>query len=78
MSNYYRHFKGRYYEALMMARSALGPDEMSVVYRNVETNEVWIRPYKDFHGLLAGGRRRFKWVDRAEIIEHGVKLIEGD
>lgn len=43
----YRHFKGHIYEVI-----AIGKDSedlsLKVVYRNIDTKEVWIRDKKEF------------------------------
>ena len=43
----YKHFKGHIYEVLAIAKDS---EDLSlkVVYKNVETEEVWVRPIDEF------------------------------
>lgn len=43
----YKHFKGHIYEVLAVAKDS---EDLSlkVVYKNVETEEVWVRPIDEF------------------------------
>ena len=43
----YRHFKGHIYEVIAIAKDSETVKDM-VVYQNVETKEVWVRPYEMF------------------------------
>lgn len=43
----YRHFKGHIYEIVCVAKSAEDTSEM-VVYKNVDTGEIWVRDKKEF------------------------------
>lgn len=43
----YRHFKGAETEVLMEAKHSETLEEM-VVYRHLDTGEIWVRPKKMF------------------------------
>ena len=43
----YKHFKGHIYKVLMLAKDSEDLS-MKVVYQNVETSEVWVRPLISF------------------------------
>jgi len=44
----YRHFKGDDYEALGVGRNSLDYSEELVIYRSVDSRELWVRPLSDF------------------------------
>ena len=50
----YKHFKGHSYKVLMIAYDSdkyneNNPlDSRMVVYQNVESKEIWVRPYDEF------------------------------
>lgn len=44
----YRHFKGGIYEALFVARNSENRDEECVVYRSLDTGDIWFRPLAMF------------------------------
>ena len=43
----YRHFKGGEYEVLGVAKHSETLENL-VVYKNIEKNELWVRPLKNF------------------------------
>lgn len=47
----YHHFKGHDYKVLSVARHS---EDLSyfVVYENIESHEVWVRPYDEFISLV--------------------------
>ncbi len=64
----YRHYKGQDYLVLGVARHS-ETEEPFVVYVRLYAREgcpFWIRPYKDFIGLVAGPKgkkvKRFRFV----------------
>lgn len=44
----YRHFKGKEYEVLGVGRNSLDYSEELVIYRSVDSGELWARPLADF------------------------------
>ena len=57
----YRHFKGGEYELMSMARHSESMEEL-VIYKSLETGEVWARPKSMFIGK-AGDQRRFTLLE---------------
>lgn len=60
----YLHFKGAKIEVLMEAKHSETLEEM-VVYRHLDTGEVWVRPKKMFlEKVTIGGKKvpRFKYL----------------
>ena len=47
----YKHFKGHIYKVLAIGKNSEDLTEM-VVYENIKTHEVWIRPYDMFNSLV--------------------------
>lgn len=43
----YKHFKGHIYKVLTLAKDSEDLS-MKVVYQNIETDEVWVRPLTEF------------------------------
>ena len=56
---FYKHFKGSIYEKLFVATDSTTLERV-VVYRNMDNDEVWTRPYAEFHGMHKSGVKRFK------------------
>lgn len=62
----YLHFKGAKIEVLMEAKHSETLEEM-VVYRHLNTSEVWVRPKKMFlEKVTIGGKKvpRFKYLGK--------------
>lgn len=60
----YRHFKGAEIEVLMGAKHSETLEEM-VVYRHLDTGEIWVRPKKMFlEKVVVRGKKvpRFKYI----------------
>ena len=47
----YHHFKGRDYEVVNIGTHSETQEKM-VIYKNLDTNEIWIRPYEMFNSLV--------------------------
>jgi len=62
----YRHYKGKYYEVLLLARHS-ETEEWMVVYKTLYDEEsIWVRPYKMF---IEKVEVEGKLVDRFEKLE---------
>ena len=54
----YRHFKGHIYKVIAIAYDSENYYEKDssksrmVVYKNVDTDEIWVRPYDMFNSLV--------------------------
>ena len=54
----YRHFKGHIYKVIAIAYDSENYDEKDssksrmVVYKNIDTGEIWVRPYDMFNSLV--------------------------
>lgn len=47
VGNIYRHFKGMKVKVIALAKDSETLEDM-VVYEHLDTNEIWVRPYKMF------------------------------
>ena len=47
----YRHFKGDLMEVIAIAKHSETMEDM-VVYKHLDTNEYWVRPYDMFNSLV--------------------------
>lgn len=61
----YRHYKGGVYGVLTVAKHCDNND-LYVIYKDVATSEVYIRPLKDFEGETHG-YKRFVLLEKVEI-----------
>ena len=58
VNNIYKHFKGHVYKVIAIGYDSENYNEEDpsksrlVVYQNVESNEVWVRPYYMFNSLV--------------------------
>ncbi|MBR2712061.1 MAG: DUF1653 domain-containing protein [Bacilli bacterium] len=58
IDNIYKHFKGHTYKVIAIAYDSENYNEKDpsksreVVYKNVDTKEVWVRPYDMFNSLV--------------------------
>ena len=54
----YKHFKGHIYKVIAIAYDSENYDEKNpsksrmVVYKNIDNDEVWVRPYAMFNSLV--------------------------
>ena len=61
----YRHFKGNYYEVLELAYDATNgskSDKMMVVYKDLASNKVYVRDFKEFESEV--DRRKYPDVEQ--------------
>lgn len=56
----YKHYKGSEYEFITEATDA-DTLEVKVVFKNINTNKVWLRPASEFYGVV---EINGKWIDR--------------
>lgn len=47
----YKHFKGHTYKVIAIAKNSETEEQM-VVYENVLSKEIWVRPYDMFNSLV--------------------------
>ena len=58
VGNIYKHFKGHIYTVIAIGYDSEKytednpQDALMVVYQNIDTKEVWIRPYDMFNSLV--------------------------
>ena len=58
IGNVYKHFKGHIYKVVNIGYDSENYDEQNpdnsrlVVYENIDTKEVWIRPYNMFNSKV--------------------------
>ncbi len=58
VGNVYKHFKGHIYKVVAIGYDSEKYDENNkdnsrlVVYENIDTKEIWIRPYDMFNSLV--------------------------
>ena len=68
----YKHFKGHVYEVIGIARDSDTLDE-KVVYKNIETGELWLRDVEEFLSLV--DKNKYPDVEqkyRFELLEEGL------
>ena len=59
----YKHFKGHYYRVVALGKDSETCEE-KVVYQNVETGDVWVRPLSMWNDIInEAGECRFTLVD---------------
>jgi len=47
----YHHFKGHDYKVISIAMHSETEEKM-IVYENLETGQIWVRPYEMFNGMV--------------------------
>lgn len=47
----YRHFKGGLVQIICLAKDSEN-EELMVVYRHLDTDEVWVRPFAMFNSMV--------------------------
>jgi dCMP deaminase len=77
----YKHFKrGSIYQVEHIAKDCNTPAVELVVYRNVETDEVWVRERHDFQGSTSVGVDRFEMqpvsLSRPTEDEYYFRIVE--
>jgi len=68
----YKHYTGKHYKVLNIARNESNPNQIMVVYQAQHPDElekklfdgktIWVRPIEDFLGFLDNGKPRFSYV----------------
>ena len=65
----YKHFKGHIYKVIGIAKDCESLEE-KVVYKNIDTGELWLRDEKEFLSLVDKNKYpNFKQKYRFELIE---------
>lgn len=64
----YRHYKGKEYEVLGVARHSETHEELVVYRARYDSKEfgdhaLWVRPLASFMETLSDGRKRFEWIE---------------
>ncbi|ADR33064.1 protein of unknown function DUF1653 [Sulfuricurvum kujiense DSM 16994] len=60
-SGLYRHYKGKYYEVIGVAKHS-ETEELLVVYRPLYGEQgLWVRPLEMFDEILPNGTKRFTY-----------------
>lgn len=62
----YRHFKGGMYGVLAVAKHHDSKEDW-VVYKDLYTNEIYIRPINNFESNTLSDQKRFVLVDKVNI-----------
>lgn len=56
--SYWKHFKGKEYRVIRVAKDCEDPSKLFVVYEGLH-GETWIRSLEDFVGIHPNGQKRF-------------------
>ncbi len=60
---FYRHFKGNEYEVIAVAKHSETLEEM-VVYRDIHSDKVWVRPAGMWNDTVVRDGRTFKRFEK--------------
>lgn len=52
MAEYYRHFKGKVYRLVSVAKDSDTLDKIVVYQAMYENGDIWVRPYDEFFGKV--------------------------
>ena len=73
MAEYYRHFKGKVYRLVSVAKDSDTLDKIVVYQAMYEDGDIWVRPYEEFFGKVDRDgmvRDRFTKIDEKDALEH--------
>ena len=73
MAEYYRHFKGKVYRLVSVAKDSETLDKIVVYQAMYEDGDIWVRPYDEFFGKVDRDgmvRDRFTKIGEKEALEH--------
>lgn len=73
MAEYYRHFKGKVYRLVSVAKDSETLDKIVVYQAMYDDGDIWVRPYDEFFGKVDRDgmvRDRFTKIDEKEALEH--------
>ena len=73
MAEYYRHFKGKVYRLVSIAKDSETENKIVVYQAMYENGDIWVRPYDEFFGKVDRDgivRDRFTQIDEDEALEH--------
>ena len=73
MAEYYRHFKGKVYRLVSVAKDSETLDKIVVYQAMYDDGDIWVRPYDEFFGKVDRDgmvRDRFTKIGEKEALEH--------
>lgn len=73
MAEYYRHFKGKVYRLVSVAKDSDTLDKIVVYQAMYDDGDIWVRPYDEFFGKVDRDgmvRDRFTKIGEKEALEH--------
>lgn len=73
MAEYYRHFKGKVYRLLSVAKDSETLDKIVVYQAMYDDGDIWVRPYDEFFGKVDRDGMvpdRFTKIGEKEALEH--------
>lgn len=73
MAEYYRHFKGKVYRLVSIAKDSETLDKVVVYQAMYENGDTWVRPYDEFFGKVDRDgmvRDRFTPIDEEDALKH--------
>ena len=78
MAEYYRHFKGKVYRLVSVAKDSETLDKIVVYQAMYDDGDIWVRPYDEFFGKVDRDgmvRDRFTKIDEKESLEHAALYL---
>ena len=72
MAEYYRHFKGKVYRLVSVAKDSENENKIVVYQAMYENGDIWVRPYYEFFGKVdcdGRVRDRFTPIDEKEALK---------
>ena len=73
MAEYYRHFKGKVYRLVSVAKDSDTLDKIVVYQAMYDDGDIWVRPYDEFFGKVDRDgmvRDRFTKIGEKEALDH--------
>ena len=72
MAEYYRHFKGKVYRLVSIAKASETLEKIVVYQAMYDNGDIWVRPFEDFFGKVVRDgivQDRFSPIDENEALE---------